>query len=58
MDPYELKRAYGPDITFWGGLGSQSTLSRGTPAEIRTEVARLSSQWHAAVAIFWVYPRR
>ncbi len=44
MDPYELKRAYGPDITFWGGLGSQSTLSRGTPAEIRTEVARLSSQ--------------
>ncbi len=43
MDPYELKRAYGPDITFWGGLGSQSTLSRGTPAEIRT-VAGLSSQ--------------
>jgi uroporphyrinogen decarboxylase len=41
MDPYELKRTFGRDLTFWGGLGSQSTIPRGTPAEIRAEVARL-----------------
>ena len=31
MDPYMLKREYGRYITFWGGLGSQSVLSFGTP---------------------------
>lgn len=41
MNPYELKRAYGADMTFWGGLGSQSTIPFGTPEEIRAEVARL-----------------
>jgi uroporphyrinogen decarboxylase len=41
MDPYALKREYGQDITFWGGLGSQSTIPFGTPAEIKAEVARL-----------------
>lgn len=42
MDPYALKRRYGQDITFWGGLGSQSTIPFGTPAQIKAEVARLS----------------
>jgi uroporphyrinogen decarboxylase len=41
MSPYALKRGYGSEITFWGGLGSQSTLPFGTPAEVRAEVARL-----------------
>jgi uroporphyrinogen decarboxylase len=41
MNPYDLKRLYGERITFWGGLGSQSTIPFGTPAEIRAEVARL-----------------
>ena len=41
MNPYGLKQRYGRNITFWGGLGSQSTIPFGTPAEIRTEVARL-----------------
>lgn len=41
MDPYDLKRRYGERITFWGGLGSQSTIAFGTPAEIRAEVRRL-----------------
>ena len=41
MNPYELKRRYGAHITFWGGLGSQSTIPFGTPAEIHAEVARL-----------------
>jgi len=39
--PYDLKRKYGDKITFWGGLGSQSTIPFGTPDGIRTEVARL-----------------
>ena len=41
MNPYELKRRYGTQITFWGGLGSQSVIPFGTPDQIRTEVARL-----------------
>jgi len=40
-NPYELKRKYGDRITFWGGLGSQSTIPFGTPDDIRAEVARL-----------------
>ena len=39
--PYELKRKYGDRITFWGGLGSQSTIPFGTPEEIKVEVNRL-----------------
>ncbi len=41
MDPYELKRKWGDKITFWGGLGSQSTIPFGTPEEIRSEVRSL-----------------
>lgn len=41
MNPYQLKRHYGAQITFWGGLGSQSVIPFGTPHEIRAEVARL-----------------
>ena len=41
MDPYELKREFGKDITFWGGVGSQRLIPFGTPAEIREEVQRL-----------------
>ena len=40
-DPYELKRQYGDRITFWGGLGSQSTIPFGTPNEIQAEVGKL-----------------
>ena len=39
--PYELKRQFGGQITFWGGLGSQSTIPFGTPDEIRAEVTKL-----------------
>ena len=42
--PYELKRKYGDRITFWGGLGSQSTIPFGTPDEIKAEVARLCQE--------------
>ena len=41
MNPYELKKKWGDKIAFWGGLGSQSTIPFGTPAEIRLEVQHL-----------------
>jgi uroporphyrinogen decarboxylase len=41
MNPYELKAEFGAEITFWGGLGSQSTIPYGTPQEIKQEVLRL-----------------
>jgi len=41
MNPYELKRQWGEKITFWGGLGSQSTIPFGTPEEIKAEVGKL-----------------
>jgi len=42
--PYELKKKYGDKITFWGALGSQSTVPFGTPQDIRKEVRRLCSE--------------
>ena len=44
MDPYALKRDFGKQITFWGGLGSQSTIPFGSPAEIKGEIAHLSAE--------------
>jgi uroporphyrinogen decarboxylase len=44
MDPYALKKAYGEQITFWGGLGSQSVIPFGTPEEIGREVQRLCTE--------------
>jgi uroporphyrinogen decarboxylase len=44
MNPYALKRRFGRDLTFWGGLGTQSTIPFGTPAEIRAEVAKLKRE--------------
>jgi uroporphyrinogen decarboxylase len=44
MNPYALKQAWGDHITFWGCLGSQSTIPFATPAQIRHEIQRLRSQ--------------
>jgi uroporphyrinogen decarboxylase len=41
MDPYELKRKWGDKITFWGCLGSQSTVQFGSPQDIHDQVQRL-----------------
>ncbi len=41
MSPYELKKKWGDKITFWGGLGSQSTIPFGTRQEIFDEVEHL-----------------
>jgi uroporphyrinogen decarboxylase len=35
-----LKREYGRELTFWGGIDTQKVLPTGTPAEVREEVKR------------------
>ena len=42
-DPYLFKKEYGRDITFWGGLGSQSIIPFGRPAELTAEIQKLIS---------------
>lgn len=37
MDLAYLKREFGRDLTFWGGLSTQTTLPFGTPEEVRQE---------------------
>ncbi len=44
MDPYELKRRFGKDLTFWGGLGTQRLIPFGSPAQIHDEVRRLCAE--------------
>jgi len=38
MDVPALKREFGRDIAFWGGVGAQSVLELGTPAQVREGV--------------------
>jgi uroporphyrinogen decarboxylase len=38
MDISALKREFGRDIAFWGGVGAQSVLARPMPEEVRTGV--------------------
>lgn len=38
MDPVAIKREFGTDLAFWGGLGTQTTLPFGSPAEVRRAV--------------------
>jgi uroporphyrinogen decarboxylase len=40
MDPARLKREFGRDLAFWGGINTQQVLPRGTPAEVREDVRR------------------
>lgn len=47
MNPYALKKRWGDKITFWGCLGSQSTIPFGTPEEIRREVQKLCREMGA-----------
>ena len=41
MNPYELKREFGRDLCFQGGVDIQRLLPRGTVQEVRDEVRRL-----------------
>lgn len=40
MDTKRLKREFGRDLTFWGGINTQEVLPLGTPEEVREEVRR------------------
>ena len=41
MDPVELKKNFGKDITFWGGgVDTQRVLGVGTPEQVREDVKR------------------
>jgi len=41
MDPFELKREFGKDLAFHGGIDIQELLPRATPAEVRAHVRRV-----------------
>ena len=41
MDPARIKREYGQDLAFWGGVGTQTTMPFGTAAEVRQVVKQL-----------------
>jgi uroporphyrinogen decarboxylase len=36
MDPIEIKKKYGDRLSFWGTLGTQTTLPFGTPEEVKS----------------------
>lgn len=40
MDSARLKREFGRDIAFWGGVDTQRVLPRGAPEDVREEVRR------------------
>lgn len=40
MDTAALKREFGRDLTFWGGIDTQQVLPWGSPDEVRAEVRR------------------
>ena len=38
MDPAEIKRLYGKQLSFWGTMGTQTTMPFGTPTEVKRVV--------------------
>jgi uroporphyrinogen decarboxylase len=41
MDPVALKREFGRDLCFYGGMDLQQTLCKGTPEQVADETRRL-----------------
>jgi uroporphyrinogen decarboxylase len=41
MDVFQLKREFGANVTFCGGVRTQDLLPRGMPVQVRDEVKRL-----------------
>ena len=41
MDPVLLKQLYGDKLSFWGTIGTQTTMPFGTPEEVRETVRRM-----------------
>jgi len=46
MDTERLKREFGRELTFWGGIDTHRVLPAGTPAEVRQEVKRRIDDLH------------
>ena len=44
MNSFELKKKYGDKITFWGCLGTQSTIQFAKPPEIQAHIDRLCAE--------------
>jgi hypothetical protein len=40
MDPERLKREFGADLCFWGGVDTQWVLPYGSPGDVAAEVRR------------------
>jgi uroporphyrinogen decarboxylase len=46
MDTARLRREFGKRLVFWGAIDTQAVLPKGTPADVRAEVARrLKDLW-------------
>jgi uroporphyrinogen decarboxylase len=46
MDPGDLKREYGKDLTFWGGgCDTQRVLTFGTPDDVEKDVRKRIAQF-------------
>jgi uroporphyrinogen decarboxylase len=43
MEPERLKKDYGSQISFWGGIDTQELLPRGTPEEVEERVKQILS---------------
>ena len=43
MDPFELKKEYGKDLTLCGGIGTQRLLPYGSAGKIRSQIRKLKS---------------
>lgn len=41
VDPIEVKKLYGDRLSFWGTLGTQTTLPFGTPKEVKAKCKKL-----------------
>ena len=41
MEPWSLKREFGPAMAFWGGVDTQRILPFGTPEDVKNEVRRI-----------------
>ncbi|MBI5395534.1 MAG: hypothetical protein HZA91_09590 [Verrucomicrobia bacterium] len=44
MDPYEMKRQFGRELAFYGGMSVQRLLPYGTPQQVRDEARRLMDE--------------
>lgn len=44
MDVFQLKREFGRDLTFCGGVRTQDLMPHGTPDDVRAEVRRLKAE--------------